>query len=156
MPSTTQIPPVPHSQQLQQSPDRPQTRVISVNPSTPNFRSPTKAYPPVLWVIGGPGSNKAALSASVATEIGWEHVSLGKILRSIADQPDAKKNKEVAKLRDCISNGELVPEDIIVKYVEKIMVDNMEKEGLILDGYPRDMEQVTEFELRVSSQFLLF
>ncbi|XP_072388705.1 uncharacterized protein [Diabrotica undecimpunctata] len=146
--STTQMTSIPHAERLQQSPDRPKTRVISVNPSTPNFRSPTKAYPPVLWVIGGPGSNKAALCTSVANETGWQHVSLGKILRTLADQPDAKKNKEVAKLRECISNGELVPQDFIMREVEKVVVDNMEKDGLILDGYPRDMSQVAEFEAR--------
>ncbi|XP_050516739.1 uncharacterized protein LOC114324154 [Diabrotica virgifera virgifera] len=146
--STTQMTSIPHSERLQKSPERPKTRVISVNPSTPNFRSPTKAYPPVLWVIGGPGSNKAALCASVANETGWQHVSLGKILRTLADQPDAKKNKEVAKLRECISNGELVPQEFIMRQVEKVMADNMEKDGLILDGYPRDMAQVAEFEAR--------
>ncbi|CAG9860804.1 unnamed protein product [Phyllotreta striolata] len=147
MPSSNQIPPaIPQSEKLVGSPDRPRTRVISVNPNNGSFQTPTKTYPPVLWVIGGPGSNKASLCAGVARDMGWEHVSLGKMLRNVADQPDAKKNKETAKLRDCITNGELVAQDTVSKYVDGIMANNMEKEGLILDGYPRDMAQINEFE----------
>ncbi|XP_056643842.1 adenylate kinase isoenzyme 5 [Diorhabda sublineata] len=138
----------PTAERSQSTPDRPKTRVISVNPSIPNFRSPTKAYPLVLWVIGGPGSNKAVLCQNVSSETGWQHASLGRILRSIADQPDAKKNKEIAKLKECISNGELAPENFVSKQVEKIMNENIGKEGLILDGYPRDMAQIAEFESR--------
>lgn len=66
------------------TPDRPKTQVISVgNGGVPNFNSPVKplTYPPVLWVIGGPGSNKAALCDVAARENDWAHVSLGNILR---------------------------------------------------------------------------
>ncbi|KAJ8978768.1 hypothetical protein NQ317_017492 [Molorchus minor] len=136
------------SERLVLSPPRPQTQIISVNSTLPNYRSPTKGYPPVLWVIGGPGSNKAVLCAAAARETGWTHVSLGKLLRAAAEPPDPKHNSEVSKLRQCISNGELVPQDIVMRYVESHMADNMDKEGIILDGFPRDMVQVSEFETK--------
>lgn len=44
----------------------------------------------------------------------------------------------------------MVPLDIVMKYVESHMGDNMEADGIILDGFPRDMTQVTEFETKVS------
>lgn len=56
---------------------------------------------------------------------------------------------KVKKLRQCITEGELVPQDIVMKYVESFLADNIDKEGIILDGYPRDMHQVTEFETKV-------
>ncbi|XP_018571141.1 adenylate kinase isoenzyme 5 [Anoplophora glabripennis] len=146
------IPQVPsehsRSERRTASPLRPQTQVISVHAtSQPNYNSPIKAgYPPVLWVIGGPGSNKAALCSAAAIDTGWTHISLGKLLRAAAEPPDPRHNSEVSKLRDCISNGEMVPQEIVMKYVESHIADNMDKEGIILDGFPRDMLQATEFE----------
>lgn len=134
------------------SPPRPKTQVISVNPTNlpPNYKSPIKnGYPPVLWVIGGPGSNKANLCSSAAKETGWTHISLGKLLRAAAEPPDPRNIGEVNILRECISNGEMVPLDIVMKYVESHMGDNMEADGIILDGFPRDMTQATEFETKV-------
>ncbi|KAJ8955549.1 hypothetical protein NQ318_001379 [Aromia moschata] len=134
------------SERLVLSPPRPQTQVISVNTTMSNYRSPTKAgYPPTLWVIGGPGSNKAALCAAAARETGWAHVSLGKLLRTAAE-PDPKRDPEISKLRECISNGEMVPQDIVMRYVEAQMATHVDKEGVILDGFPRDMAQAAEFE----------
>ncbi|CAH1133116.1 unnamed protein product [Ceutorhynchus assimilis] len=131
------------------SPPRPKTQVISVgNNAAPNFNSPVKplTYPPVLWVIGGPGSNKATLCSTAANDTGWTHVSLGKLLRVAASPPDPRLNPDVAKLKECISNGELVPFDLVMKFVDSQMVSNVEAKGIILDGFPRDMDQALDFE----------
>lgn len=53
------------------------------------------------------------------------------------------------KIRERISEGELIPQEIVMKYVESNITDNMDKDGIILDGFPRDMAQVTEFETKV-------
>lgn len=63
---------------------------------------------------------------------------------------------QVNKLRECIGEGELVPQDIVMKYVESHIADNMDKEGIILDGFPRDMSQVTEFETKVSRYYEVY
>ncbi|CAH0557069.1 unnamed protein product [Brassicogethes aeneus] len=138
----------PKADRLVISPPRPATQVISVNPTVKNYVSPTKEhYPPVLWVIGGPGSNKAALCAAASKDTGWTHISLGKLMRAEAETPvSPRQNPEIHKLRDSISNGEMVPLDIVMKYVETNMNQNVEAEGIILDGFPRDMTQTTEFE----------
>lgn len=57
---------------------------------------------------------------------------------------------QVDKLRDCIQNGELVPKDIVLRYVDTQIAENMGKDGIILDGFPRDMTQVSEFEVKVN------
>ncbi|KAJ8920692.1 hypothetical protein NQ315_004831, partial [Exocentrus adspersus] len=147
--AASQVPTGPaSSERIAVSPPRPQTQVISVHATTPStYKSPMKTgYPPVLWVIGGPGSNKAVLCSAAAKETGWTHISLGKILRAAAEPPDPRHNSEVAKLRECISSGEMVPEDVVMKYVESHMAANMDKEGVILDGFPRDMSQAIQFE----------
>ncbi|XP_017775811.1 PREDICTED: adenylate kinase isoenzyme 5 [Nicrophorus vespilloides] len=130
---------------------RPQTQVISVSSKEmpPTYQSPIKpGWPPVLWVIGGPGSNKAALCIHAAKDTGWTHISLGRLLRAAAEPPDPKPGSDPAKIRDCIAGGEMVPLDIIMKVVESHMASNMDAQGIILDGFPRDMAQATEFEAK--------
>lgn len=81
---------------MEVSPERPRTQVISVNPTSNGFIPPRKVtYPPVLWVIGGPGSNKAALCAAASNDVGWHHISLGGLLRLAADTPGRRNNPEV-------------------------------------------------------------
>lgn len=119
-----------------------------------NHQSAVKAgWPPVLWVIGGPGSNKAALCSAVCRDTGWTHISLGKLLRAAAEPPDPRHNSETARIRECISAGEMVPLDIVMKFVESHMASHIAVPGVILDGYPRDMTQVTEFEAKVISRY---
>ncbi|KAL1491092.1 hypothetical protein ABEB36_011742 [Hypothenemus hampei] len=134
-------------------PSRPKTQVISVGNQNgvPNFKSPIKplAYPPVLWVIGGPGSNKAALCAEIAQETGWTHVSLGKQLRAACEAPkDTAGDGELTTMKDSISNGDLVSKETIMKFIDSQMNLNLDSKGIILDGFPRNMEQANEFENR--------
>lgn len=111
-------------------------------------------WPPVLWVIGGPGSNKAVLCAQAARETGWIHISLGKLLRTTAEPPDTRSGSDIMKIRESISAGELVPMEIIMRIVESHMAANITALGIILDGFPRNMEQVTQFEAKVSVSLL--
>lgn len=144
----------PAADRMVVEPERPKTQIISVNANNPNnYQSPVKAgWPPVLWVIGGPGSNKAALCLQAAKETNWTHISLGKLLRAAAEPPDPRHNSETTKIRDCITNGEMVPLDIVMKFVESHMASNINASGIILDGFPRDMAQATEFEAKVSER----
>lgn len=56
---------------------------------------------------------------------------------------------QITKLRESIKDGELVDQSVVMKYIESHITDNMNKEGIILDGFPRDMGQAMEFEARV-------
>lgn len=107
-------------------------------------------WPPVLWILGGPGSNKASLCSQAAKETNWAHISLGKLLRAAAESPSSNHNKESALIKDRISAGEMVPLNIVMKTVESHMAANISAPGIILDGFPRDMTQVGEFEGKVS------
>ncbi|KAF5294183.1 hypothetical protein FQR65_LT10894 [Abscondita terminalis] len=138
------------SEQLKEQP-RPGTQVISVNnPKTRSLYNPPakQGWPPVIWVIGGPGSNKAALCEEVSKDTGWAHVSLGRLLREAAQSADQRNATDFKMIRDSISSGELVPFDIVMKILEMQLNANLTASGIIIDGYPRDMTQVTEFEAK--------
>lgn len=149
-----QAPPAakPVPERMVVEPPRPKTQIISVTTKQPqnNFQSPVKpVWPPVLWVIGGPGSNKANLCGQASKETGWVHISLGKLLRAAAEPPDTRSGSDTTKIREHIASGEMVPLDIVMKVVESHMASNMNAIGVILDGFPRDMTQAAEFENKV-------
>lgn len=73
------------------------------------------------------------------------------MVRAAADVADPQRN-EIAEIRECISNGELVPFDIVMKYVDDQMERNIEAKGIILDGFPRNIDQAYEFEAKVSEK----
>ncbi|XP_055589082.1 adenylate kinase isoenzyme 5 [Uranotaenia lowii] len=102
--------------------------------------------PAVIWVIGGPGSNKAALcSKAVGSNPGWGHFSVGRLLRATADS-DPRIGTENFAVKEAITAGEMVPKKSLEKLLENQLGQLADRKGVIIDGYPRDMEQVREFE----------
>lgn len=105
--------------------------------------------PPIIWVIGGPGSNKTTLCMkAVALNPGWAHLSLGKILRAIADS-EPKANTDNHKIKTAIVAGELVKRSLIANLLEAHLAFFADKKGIVIDGYPRDAQQVKDFEDKV-------
>ncbi|KAI8427447.1 hypothetical protein MSG28_001983 [Choristoneura fumiferana] len=122
-----------------------------VSPKTEVIRVRGAASPPaVLWVVGGPGSNKAALCQRCVTmRSGWAHFSLGQRLRSLADAGGGPAS-DGALARSAISGGELAPRDLVAQLVRAAFADAARGHGLLLDGYPRDLEQMEQFQKEVS------
>ncbi|XP_039764520.1 uncharacterized protein LOC120637006 [Pararge aegeria] len=121
-------------------------RVVSPKPEVIQVRG-TPTIPPTLWVVGGPGSNKAALcEGSVLQRDGWTHFSLGQRLRALADTGGGPAS-DGAIARTAVSGGELVPQDLVTKLVITAVNDAARSgHGIVLDGYPRDLEQMEQFE----------
>ena len=63
-------------------------------------------------------------------------VAMGDLLRA----EKATGSELGVKLGEIMAAGELVPDDIVITLLEKAM-DSGDKSGLLLDGYPRTVEQ---------------
>lgn len=72
---------------------------------------------------------------------GWVHVNIGGLLRTMASSNTIVK--------DAIVSGEMVPQDIVMQAVEQQIILNRDTDGIIIDGYPRGINQVQEFETKV-------
>ncbi|XP_075151393.1 uncharacterized protein LOC142225493 isoform X1 [Haematobia irritans] len=102
--------------------------------------------PPVIWVIGGPGSNKATLCMkAVGLNPGWAHFSVGRLLRSITDAAP-RANTESYAVKEALAAGEMAPEKAINNILETNLRQHSDKIGVIVDGYPRNLQQVKYFE----------
>ncbi|XP_026328637.1 uncharacterized protein LOC113236692 [Hyposmocoma kahamanoa] len=102
---------------------------------------------PMLWVVGGPGSNKATLcQRAVSQQSHWTHFSLGQRLRALADAGGGPAS-DGALSRTAVSGGELAPQELVTKLVRAAVTDAARSgHGLVLDGYPRHLEQMEQFE----------
>ncbi|XP_055641967.1 uncharacterized protein LOC129778854 isoform X2 [Toxorhynchites rutilus septentrionalis] len=108
--------------------------------------SNTGRLPPIIWVIGGPGSNKATLCLkAVGINPGWGHFSVGRLLRAVAES-DPRVATEDYAVKEAIAAGEMVPKKSLDRLIENHLAQLSEKRGIIIDGYPRDMIQVGDFE----------
>lgn len=72
----------------------------------------------------------------------WIHISLGALLRTMASSNNF--------VRDAIVAGEIVSQDIIMQLIEQQVLLNRDNDGIIIDGFPRDLNQVQEFESKVN------
>jgi adenylate kinase len=88
-------------------------------------------------IFGPPGSGKGTQAAHVEREFKLSHLSTGDILREEVARGTAI-GKEVARI---MAAGDLVPDDVIIRIVQGILRDPDVSSDLLLDGFPRTLEQ---------------
>ncbi|XP_054006158.1 adenylate kinase isoenzyme 5 isoform X2 [Hylaeus anthracinus] len=124
---------------------RTQVSVTNGVKATKTAVRPRKGLPLFIWVIGGPGSNKENLCTQAVRNMpGWVHVSIGGLLRTMATSNTIVK--------EAIVSGEMVPQDIVMQAVEQQVILNRDTDGIIIDGYPRGLTQVQEFETKFGQE----
>uniref|UniRef100_A0A1A9W867 Adenylate kinase isoenzyme 5 n=1 Tax=Glossina brevipalpis TaxID=37001 RepID=A0A1A9W867_9MUSC len=86
------------------------TTTNNVITKQPILTNAISSIPPIIWVIGGPGSNKASLCIkAISSNSGWFHFSVGRLLRSITDSAP-RANTESYAVKEALAGGEMAPE----------------------------------------------
>ncbi|KAK7604835.1 hypothetical protein V9T40_006021 [Parthenolecanium corni] len=121
---------------------------ISTTASVSVHQPPSNGYPSLIYVIGGPGSNKGSLIRKVLHRIpGWIHISTGELLRGKVDARDWSL-EEAQNLRDTIAAGEMVEMGLVNHLVDQSILSHINTNGIVLDGYPRDLDQLHYMETK--------
>ncbi|XP_037082346.1 adenylate kinase isoenzyme 5-like [Pollicipes pollicipes] len=108
---------------------------------------------PVIFVIGGPGSNKSCYCEAVAPLYpGWTHLSCSWMLRDLVTDEAVRDAQDVLAVRQLLVAGELVPQGLILSCLSKAMDQNPSSRGFIISGFPRCLEQLEQFELEHGRQ----
>ena len=95
-----------------------------------------------IVMLGKPGSGKGTVGKMLSESLGIVHISSGELFRSYV-----KKTGEIGrKIDSYISKGNLVPDELAIKLVEKRLLEPDCKNGVILDGFPRTVEQAKQFD----------
>lgn len=106
----------------------------------------------IYFVLGGPGSGKGTQCSRLVEKFGFEHFSAGDLLRA-----EVESGSEQGKMiGDLIKEGEIVPGHITIELL-KNAIEGSSKTGILIDGFPRQLDQAGAFEKDVSDfEFVLF
>ena len=95
-----------------------------------------------LIMLGAQGTGKGTVAGILSKETGWPQISTGDIFRK-----NISENTELGKkANEYISKGNLVPDEITVPMVADRLNWEDAKNGAILDGFPRTVEQAEALE----------
>ena len=90
-----------------------------------------------IVIFGPPGAGKGTQSKLIVQKYNLYQVSTGELLRNEIKN-DTTLGKKISAI---INSGELVSDDIVSTLIEKFISNNIYKNKLIFDGYPRNLDQ---------------
>ena len=90
-----------------------------------------------LLLVGPPGAGKGTQAVHLAKHFAIPHISTGDIFRA-----NIKGSTELGLLaKSYMDKGELVPDSVTNDMVADRLTKDDTKNGFLLDGYPRNLEQ---------------
>lgn len=96
-----------------------------------------------LLIMGLPGAGKGTQAAKIVETFGLIHISTGDMFRAAM----ANQTEMGVLAKSYIDKGELVPDEVtngIVK--ERLAQSDVKEHGVLLDGYPRTIEQAAALD----------
>lgn len=95
-----------------------------------------------LIFLGPPACGKGTQTTMLAEHLGLPHVDTGSLLR--AEIQKESENGKIAK--SFIDKGNLVPVELVASIIRDRLAEDDCRDGYILDGYPRSVEQADMLE----------
>ncbi|MCF7858742.1 MAG: nucleoside monophosphate kinase [Candidatus Cloacimonetes bacterium] len=93
-----------------------------------------------ILLIGIQGCGKGTQAKLLEEKYGWKHITTGNLLRENIEN----KTELGMKAKKFMEAGELVPDKYVFQIVEDALLSA--NKGIILDGFPRNMEQLKFLE----------
>jgi len=93
-----------------------------------------------IILLGPPGSGKGTQAEKLNDDLGLIRLSTGDMLReAVRDQTDLGK-----MAKEYMDKGALVPDDVVIGLMKEKVTSL--KEGFVLDGFPRTVQQANALE----------
>jgi len=101
-------------------------------------------------LFGPPGSGKGTQAQKLIDAVHMMHISTGEILRNEI----ASKSGLGIIAASFMDNGNLVPDEIVIKIIQQKLKSNSNFKGFIFDGFPRTISQAQAFDkmLQIDNQ----
>jgi len=97
-------------------------------------------------LLGAPASGKGTNVKFLVDEFNLAHISTGNILRE-----NIKNGTELGiRAKEYMDQGKLVPDDIIIKIAKARLMEDDCKNGFVLDGFPRTVDQAKALDVMLS------
>lgn len=115
---------------------------------------PPKPNSRIVLVIGPPGSGKGTLCQSLTSlNPAFKHISIGEEIRRILLNPNHILTQRYA---DIVRTGGLLPDNVVIEIVSNIIrASHTSNSVILLDGYPRNLKQLIEFQQHFSDDFTI-
>ena len=90
-----------------------------------------------LILLGPPGAGKGTQASAIVEKYNIPHISTGDIFRE-----NIKNQTELGmKAKEYMDKGLLVPDELVISIVEDRLQKEDCKNGFLLDGFPRTLNQ---------------
>jgi adenylate kinase len=90
-----------------------------------------------IVIFGFPGSGRGSVGKAIAKKYDLEFVATGAMLDA-----EIKKNTPTGKeIKALYENGQLVPDEIVIRLIEQRIENSKNVKGFIFKGYPRTLVQ---------------
>jgi adenylate kinase len=101
-----------------------------------------------LILLGPPGAGKGTQAKALAARRGLVQLSTGEMLRSaaLAGTETGRRAKAI------MDRGDLVPDDVVVSIISERIDQPDCKAGVILDGFPRNLQQAAALDSMLSKK----
>lgn len=91
----------------------------------------------IIVMLGAPGSGKGTVAKLLTETLNIEHISTGDMFRE-----EIKSGSELGQeLENYMSDGKLVPDDVVIKILDERLSRPTAQNGVVLDGFPRTRVQ---------------
>ncbi|PTB47399.1 hypothetical protein M431DRAFT_502041 [Trichoderma harzianum CBS 226.95] len=90
---------------------------------------------------GSPGAGKGTLCKRLAKDYGFVHLSIGDLLRQVVSSSNADKT-----VIEFVQRGELLTKELLFRILEPHLGILKRGYNIVLDGFPRRLDQAKEFE----------
>ena len=95
-----------------------------------------------IMFIAPPAAGKGTQAELVVEKYHIPHISTGDILREIS-----KEDSEIGEyVRETLASGKLVKDEITYQLIEDRLKKDDCKNGFIIDGFPRNLDQANEYD----------
>jgi len=89
-----------------------------------------------IVLLGPPGAGKGTQAVLLAQHLGVPHIATGDLLRAaVREQTELGRQAQAY-----LDRGELVPDGLVVALIRE-QLEKVGKEGVVLDGFPRNLKQ---------------
>ena len=113
------------------------TRRLTSVTASPARLGDAGAGPPLVVLIGPPGSGKGTQCERLGEQFGLAHVSAGDALRDAV----RRGSRLGEQARGFVDAGRLVPDELVIEVVTEHMGGVGDASSVVLDGFPRTVAQ---------------
>lgn len=106
--------------------------------------------PPMVILLGAPGSGKGTQAAAIVKEFGIVHISTGDMFRA-----NIRENTPIGlTAKKYMDAGQLVPDEVVIEMLRLRLKQSDCAMGALLDGFPRTLGQAKALEALLDGTYV--